>query len=463
MKTTRIALFALCLAGAFAGARTASAAVAADIHIGPSGRATVDLGFFYDDLSPYGHWVDRPQYGWVWTPRAVASTWRPYQNGHWAWTDEGWIWITTEPYGWATYHYGRWYDDPDYGWSWVPGNDYAPAWVSWQEGGDYIGWAPLPPSVQFSAGPLTVSLAPDAYLFVPTRHFLDSRPFQYAVPRQDCERVYRQTHSFTEYQVVNQRIVNRGVPVDQIQRVVGRPVPRYQVAELSAAQRHQGARISGNRLTVFRPEVQKAQVAPPPQRPVAKRAVLTAPPATAPGRGNNRAGRAVVAGPVAPPPPQQGRQPRGPKPQQQTQAPTVAHQTPAPAGRQGHQNNHQKATPQDHPAAQAESRPPGHQRPAHNPHQEQTPPANADSAQHNNPRGNHRQAPESQQAAQPRPPQPHAAPQDRPARQAAREQPQPPHGQQGHPNQGDQGNSGHEGKGGKGHGKPPEDDKKPPV
>jgi hypothetical protein len=448
MRTTRIALFALCLAGAFAGARTASAAVAADIHIGPSGRATVDLGFFYDDLSPYGHWVDRPQYGWVWTPRAVASTWRPYQNGHWAWTDEGWIWITDEPYGWATYHYGRWYDDPDYGWSWVPGNDYAPAWVSWQEGGDYIGWAPLPPSVQFSAGPLTVSLAPDAYLFVPTRHFLDSRPFQYAVPRQDCERVYRQTHSFTEYQVVNQRIVNRGVPVDQIQRVVGRPVPRYQVAEMSAAQRHQGARISGNRLTVFRPEVQKAQVAPPPQRPVAKRAVLTAP-----GKGNNRAGRAVVAGPVAPPPAKGGPQPRGPKPQQQpAQVPTVAHQP--------HPQTHEKAAPQSQPAVETHARPPAHQRPAHNPHQEQTPPAADNKA--------------AQEHHNPRPPQEHAAPQsDRPARQAAHDQPPPPHGQpkqdqppgqphgqQGHPNQGNQGGGG----GGRGHDKkPPENDKKPPV
>ncbi len=462
MKTTRIALLALCLAGAFAGARTTSAAVAADIHIGPSGVATVDLGFFYDDLSPYGHWVDRPQYGWVWTPRAVAATWRPYQNGHWASTDEGWIWITDEPYGWATYHYGRWYDDPDYGWSWVPGNEYAPAWVSWQQGGDYIGWAPLPPSVQFSAGPLTVSLAPDAYLFVPSRHFLDPRPFQYAVPARDCERVYRQTHSFTEYQVVNQRIVNRGVPVEQVQRFVGHPVTRYQVAEMNADQRHQGARISGNRLTVFRPQIQKAQVAPPPQRPVAKRAILTAPPATAPGKGNSRVGRAVVAGPAGPagpaaaPPVKGGPQPRGPKPQ--PQAPTLAHQTPAPGGRQTHQQPHQQVAPQGQPAVEAHAKPPAHQRSAHNPHQEQTPPVST----------------ENNKAAQhtPRPPQPHAAPQsDRAPRQTAHEQPQPPHGQphaqqQGHPNQGNPGNGGHEGNGGnggRGHGKPPENDKKPPV
>jgi len=471
MKTTRITLFALILAGTFAGlfasSGAASAAVAADIHIGPSGRATVDLGFFYDDLSPYGHWVERPQYGWVWTPRAVATTWRPYQNGHWAWTDDGWIWISTEPYGWATYHYGRWYEDPDYGWSWVPGNDYAPAWVSWQEGGDYIGWAPLPPSVEFRAGPLSVSLSPDAYLFVPSRRFLDPRPFQYAVPRQDCERVYRQTRSFTEYQVVNQRIVNRGVPVEQVQRFVGRPVPRYQVTEMSANQRHQGARVSGNRLTVFRPEVQKAQVAPPPQRPVAKRAVLTAPPATAPGKGNNRAGRPVVAGP-APVPDMKGPQGRKPKPQNQPQAPAVARQTPpGQAGRPNHQKG-PKVEPVP-PVTQAEAKPPAHQRQGRGPRQEQggnpgnppnVQPVQPQDKPRGNPHGNRR--PEAEQQAPPPPrPQQHAAPPsdrpDRPARQAApREQPKPPHGQQDHPNQG--GGKG----GGKGHNKP-ENDKKPPT
>src|SRR5436305_10974693 len=137
MKTTRNALFALLLLGGAAGAIPASAQLAADIHVGPSGRASVDVGFFYDDLASYGNWIDRPSYGWVWTPRAVATTWRPYQDGHWAWTDEGWVWISDEPYGWATYHYGRWYDDPEIGWSWVPGDTWGPAWVSWEASSDY--------------------------------------------------------------------------------------------------------------------------------------------------------------------------------------------------------------------------------------------------------------------------------------------------------------------------------------
>ncbi|HEV7517877.1 MAG TPA: DUF6600 domain-containing protein, partial [Thermoanaerobaculia bacterium] len=149
MKTTRIAVLALFL-GALAGAASASTTITAGIHIGNSGRAAVDVGFFYDDLAPYGNWVDRPHRGWCWVPRHTSHRhWRPYQYGHWTLTDYGWTWVSDEPYGWATYHYGRWYDDPDYGWEWIPGNEWGPAWVSWQEGHDYVGWAPLPPSAEF--------------------------------------------------------------------------------------------------------------------------------------------------------------------------------------------------------------------------------------------------------------------------------------------------------------------------
>jgi hypothetical protein len=151
MKITRNVLFALLLLGVCAGTASAQLSVGAGVQVGPRGHASVDLGFFYDSLASYGNWIERPSYGWVWTPRDVSSSWRPYQAGHWVWSDEGWTWLTDEPYGWATYHYGRWYQDPEIGWAWVPGNDWAPAWVSWQEGNDYVGWAPLPPGANVNA------------------------------------------------------------------------------------------------------------------------------------------------------------------------------------------------------------------------------------------------------------------------------------------------------------------------
>jgi hypothetical protein len=274
MKTLRFALLALLLAIGLAGA--AHAQVSADIHIGPGGRAAVDLGYFYDDLASYGNWIERPSYGWVWTPRSVAASWQPYQSGHWVATDQGWTWVTAEPYGWATYHYGRWYDDPEIGWSWVPGNDWAPSWVSWQEGNNYIGWAPLPPSVTIASGfngLVSVSLAPAVYLFVPERDFLAPSLGSYYVPRDRVDTIYRGTRNLTNYDYSGGRVYNRGVSVDRIQQVVGRPVTRYQLSDLRT---RGAARVQGNQVQVFRPQVQRANVQAPSARPIAKKAVVDA-------------------------------------------------------------------------------------------------------------------------------------------------------------------------------------------
>ncbi len=295
-KTVRTALLALLVASG-TGAAFAQTSLSAEIHAGPGGT-TVDVGYFYDDLASEGNWVQSPSYGWVWSPRSVASDWRPYRDGNWVWSDQGWTWVSNEPYGWATYHYGRWYDDPQFGWAWVPGNDWAPAWVSWQEGGDYIGWAPLPPSVNVAvgfSGALSVSLGYDAYLFVPERQFLAPRLSGYYVSSSQVPVIYRQTRNITNYRYTDNRVYNTGVAVDRIQRATGHPVQRYTLADLNATGGgNRRAQISGTRLNVFRLRVQRtANVAPPPSRPIARKAVVT--PTQLQASRPNRAGRPAAA------------------------------------------------------------------------------------------------------------------------------------------------------------------------
>jgi hypothetical protein len=400
MRTTRIALLAALLLSGIAGATHAQTSLSAGIHVGPSGRASVDLGFFYDDLASYGNWIQRPSYGWVWTPRSVSASWRPYQDGHWVWTDQGWTWVTDEPYGWATYHYGRWYDDPEIGWSWVPGDEWAPSWVSWQEGSDYIGWAPLPPSVTVSfGGLLSVSLSPEAYVFVPERYFLASSFTSYIVPRERCVDVYRRTRNFTQYRHSGDRIYNDGVPVEQVQRFVGRPVPRYQLGDLSANNRRGGARIQGNRVEIFRPQIQRGNVQPPPSRPAARRAVVDAAQFRQ-SHPDRAARRATAQGAGAPavqpsPAPRPGRQPRA------GQAPPANQGQPA-----------EQARPRNRGQAQREAAP-GRQR--------QVQPSPAQTERQRPPK---QEKPQVQQQRQPRnqpPPQRQAQPQ--PQRQ--RQQPPP--------------------------------------
>ncbi len=103
---------------------------------------------FRDALSPYGQWVNSPQYGQVWVPSAteVGADFTPYYSGgRWVLSDYGWTWVSDHSWGWAPFHYGRWLQIGGYGWSWIPGRVWGPAWVHWRAGGGYVGWAPLPP------------------------------------------------------------------------------------------------------------------------------------------------------------------------------------------------------------------------------------------------------------------------------------------------------------------------------
>lgn len=104
-------------------------------------RRVSSIDDFYRPLSSYGRWDSYGSYGRVWFP-TVGRDWRPYTRGRW---DSNRRWWSDEPFGWATYHYGRWAYDNRAGWFWVPDTRWGPAWVDWRDAGDYWGWAPRPP------------------------------------------------------------------------------------------------------------------------------------------------------------------------------------------------------------------------------------------------------------------------------------------------------------------------------
>lgn len=137
MRIWLASLVGVCLAVSSSSVTTARAQTGF-----PAGLQVASVADFYTPLSAYGPWVDVPQYGKCWHPASVPPDWRPYTNGSWEWTDAGWYWASDEPRAWACYHYGTWLFDNSYGWLWVPGTEWAPAWVAWREGPDYIGWAP---------------------------------------------------------------------------------------------------------------------------------------------------------------------------------------------------------------------------------------------------------------------------------------------------------------------------------
>jgi hypothetical protein len=135
-------------------------------------QGSVSFGVFYDELSPYGQWVDYPGYGNVWIP-STGSDFAPYSsNGYWIWTEYGWTWVSGYSWGWAPFHYGRWDYDNQYGWFWIPDNEWGPAWVSWRRSPGYYGWAPMQPGISLSVSFGSEYTVPhDRWRFVRDRDF----------------------------------------------------------------------------------------------------------------------------------------------------------------------------------------------------------------------------------------------------------------------------------------------------
>jgi hypothetical protein len=154
------------------------------------GHPKPTLDRFHEALDAHGRWVETPEYGLVWIPADVGAEWRPYANGRWVDTDRGWTFVAAEPWGWAPFHYGRWLYYPGRGWAWLPGYEWAPAWVTWRYGGGVVGWAPL--------GPVGVSMvyygAPSLWLVVGTPYFFRPLAWRYYYPTARVGVVLRSTY-----------------------------------------------------------------------------------------------------------------------------------------------------------------------------------------------------------------------------------------------------------------------------
>ncbi|MEN6627403.1 MAG: DUF6600 domain-containing protein, partial [Candidatus Sumerlaeia bacterium] len=279
----------------------------------------VSFDFFYDQLSPFGDWVSDPYYGDVWTPRDIDYNWRPFSDGTWVYTDDnGWMWTSSTPWGWLTFHYGRWFYDYDLErYMWIPGMQWAPAWVTWRYAADYVGWAPMPTWVVHGAGGLRWDWdryfhecdlyyryhdrddAYDRYRGMRNDYFRDRRGFiavngddvrdwdrldrrvrasswvfvptgafgmptirDQIIPIDRNPDILIRTRNASRYEVRSGRIFNYGPDITVIQQRVGRPIRHYKVEDRP----HHGERdfggISGDRVQVYRPRIQRAEFTP---------------------------------------------------------------------------------------------------------------------------------------------------------------------------------------------------------
>jgi hypothetical protein len=232
----------------------------------------ISIDFFYDNIGDGGSWVEVADYGYCWQPTVAVSnrSWRPYTDGYWAYTDVGWTWVSYEDFGWATYHYGRWVRIRGRGWIWVPGREWAPAWVSWRTGGDYVGWAPLPPrgtgEVIYDSRPITAQVDIDFDIGPSYYNFIDVRYIGEPVLR---ERIFAadqnvtyitRTVNVTNITYRNNQVYNYGPDYDRLSRYSTRPIQRLRlqretnVDPLAAARSRSLMKVQGDNLVIAAPQ-----------------------------------------------------------------------------------------------------------------------------------------------------------------------------------------------------------------
>ena len=249
--------------------------------------ADVSMDFIYDNLSG-GNWIDAEGYGYGWQPDVVVRdpNWRPYSDGYWAYTDYGWTWISYEDFGWATYHYGRWANLGDYGWVWFPGEDldWGPAWVSWRTGGDYIGWAPLPPrgpGVVYENQPIganvdvTFDIGPEYYNFCDVRFVGEPVLRDRIIPRAQNITYITNTVNVTNIYVQNNTVYNYGPDYTVVNRYSSRPIQRLAIERqaptnlTTAIKSGTLTKVQGNKLLIAAPQ-RLAKAAPSAKPPAVK-------------------------------------------------------------------------------------------------------------------------------------------------------------------------------------------------
>lgn len=226
----------------------------------PHSNSGVSFGVFYNSLDAHGEWINVDADIYAWRPAGIYEGWRPYTVGRWAWTSDGWYWVSDEPWGWATYHYGRWFYDDFYGWLWIPGNEWAPAWVEWRYGGDCVGWAPLGPYAVFSVNVgiryHTHWVTPGFWWsFVDCRYVGSSEIHRYVYRTDQNTRYIGRTRSAGNVRYTGGRIVSRGPERDYVERHGKTRLERVDIVDADNRQERVVRQGSRDRIEAYRPKI----------------------------------------------------------------------------------------------------------------------------------------------------------------------------------------------------------------
>lgn len=244
----------------------------------------VSFQTFYDDLQDDGEWImitkeeiekelndgegqsfsslfaEDVNLIYIWKPSVTEAEWRPYVNGRWVYTTSGWMWVSNYRWGWACYHYGRWWKSANYGWVWLPGYVWAPAWVEWRIAENHVGWCPLTPRAEWKwANGISTSnygyRNPDnQWVFVGKEKFTNNLDNSVVIPVNENNSFVKNSESVLEMKFDNGRVRGRGPDVGDIEKRTGKMIRERDIKH----GKDKGISLVGdNDVSVFREKFKK--------------------------------------------------------------------------------------------------------------------------------------------------------------------------------------------------------------
>ncbi len=302
---------------------------------------SVSISFFYDELRPHGDWITVKSYGHCWRPRGIDRSWQPYLNGEWLYTEIGWTWVSSDPWGGDPYHYGTWAWSSVYGWVWIPGTIWAPAWVTWYVGDSDIGWAPVPPS--FNVGisgylgpPVTVSRS--SYIFVPATQFVGVNVGTVRLPAARNAALLARARPVTRFAASGGVLTSGGPTIAQVERATQRKIARVSVGDARTKAVPLADGFRGRRGNVIAPAAERAKFIAPPRAPKGAREASPAsrPRATVKHEGSPAAKERAVPREQTAPAPVRVKPANTRKEHARTEGPAESIAKPAPPARERH-------------------------------------------------------------------------------------------------------------------------------
>ena len=216
----------------------------------------ISLQVFYDELSPYGTWIEDQEYGYVWAPD-VDEDFSPYvTNGHWVLSDYGWTWVSDFEWGWAPFHYGRWTFDENYGNVWIPDTVWGPAWVTWRQANGYYGWSPMGPGIDINMSfGSSYNVPYNRWVFVSNRNFMQYNLNNYCLDRSMNSRLYGSSFVIRNTRFDNNRHSTYvfGPRREDVQRYSGRSVNTVHIRDYNKP----GQSYDRGNLSMYRPQIQR--------------------------------------------------------------------------------------------------------------------------------------------------------------------------------------------------------------